>query len=290
MHKVYLEDSRSMTEVTDLVANLVVFDPPLWNHVNYSSTEGQLGNLTDYRQYLAGITQVANECVRVLQEGGMLVTVVPDVLLMQDGQTIDTVSFHSDIATVLRSCGLKLISSRVVLIGDEKQRDYIPTDDNPFRTREDFRTTRWMIAQIFCKGEIPKYLQVRAVDDYWGNPIRFGSQSVILGSKWLYRLMTRLLNWKWLWALKQKIRPKKQSGLNLLDYPVRASTEMFEWLISRWSRAGDLVVDPFLGTGTTLAVCQKTGRQCIGYEINPSARDVIQKSLPNKSDVAFINR
>ena len=35
------------------------------------------------------------------------------------------------------------------------------------------------------------------------------------------------------------------------------------------SNEGDKVLDPFSGSGTTLRVCQQTGRNCIGIEINP---------------------
>ena len=36
------------------------------------------------------------------------------------------------------------------------------------------------------------------------------------------------------------------------------------------SREGDLVLDPFLGSGTTARVCQQLNRRCIGIELNPS--------------------
>lgn len=41
------------------------------------------------------------------------------------------------------------------------------------------------------------------------------------------------------------------------------------WLIETFSKPGDIVIDPFLGSGTTLLAAEKTGRRCYGGEINP---------------------
>jgi hypothetical protein len=41
------------------------------------------------------------------------------------------------------------------------------------------------------------------------------------------------------------------------------------WVIERLTRPGALVLDPCLGSGTTAVACLQTGRNCIGFEINP---------------------
>jgi len=43
------------------------------------------------------------------------------------------------------------------------------------------------------------------------------------------------------------------------------------------SKRGDLVLDPFLGSGSTLIACEKTGRYCYGMELDPHYCDVIIK-------------
>lgn len=40
---------------------------------------------------------------------------------------------------------------------------------------------------------------------------------------------------------------------------------------------GDIVFDPFLGSGSTLIACEQTGRKCFGCEIDPKYCDVIRK-------------
>jgi len=45
------------------------------------------------------------------------------------------------------------------------------------------------------------------------------------------------------------------------------------------SNRGDLVVDPCLGSGTTMKVCLRTGRRCTGIEINPALESRIRQKL-----------
>lgn len=51
-------------------------------------------------------------------------------------------------------------------------------------------------------------------------------------------------------------------------HPTQKSTKLFEELIKKHSNEGDIVVDPFLGSGTTYRACQNTGRVCKGCEIS----------------------
>ena len=50
---------------------------------------------------------------------------------------------------------------------------------------------------------------------------------------------------------------------------------LMERAISNSSKAGELVLDPFLGSGSTLIACERTGRVCAGIEIDPVYADVI---------------
>jgi DNA modification methylase len=46
------------------------------------------------------------------------------------------------------------------------------------------------------------------------------------------------------------------------------------WLVNRGSLVGENILDPFMGSGTTLVVCQRMGRQGIGIEIDPDYFDI----------------
>lgn len=51
----------------------------------------------------------------------------------------------------------------------------------------------------------------------------------------------------------------------------RKPREFVGWLLSLYSAQGDLVADPFAGTGTTLIVAEELGRTCITGEIDPAS-------------------
>ena len=60
---------------------------------------------------------------------------------------------------------------------------------------------------------------------------------------------------------------KKEKGKNNTHITVKPIALM-EHLIKLFSKENALVVDPFLGSGTTALACKNTNRKCIGTEIN----------------------
>ena len=61
---------------------------------------------------------------------------------------------------------------------------------------------------------------------------------------------------------------------------------MIEELILRHSNKGDIVFDPFLGSGTTAIACVNTGRHYIGFELDPQYYDIACKRLDEAEGVA----
>jgi len=66
-------------------------------------------------------------------------------------------------------------------------------------------------------------------------------------------------------------------------------------LLTRYTREGDLVVDPFCGGGTTLDVARELGRRALGYDVAPRRDDIFRadaRSLPledGKADFFFMD-
>ncbi len=59
--------------------------------------------------------------------------------------------------------------------------------------------------------------------------------------------------------------------------------------IMLFTKKGDLVLDPFLGSGSTLFAAYKTDRNCIGYEINPVYINTTINMKPNDLQIDVIN-
>ena len=58
-------------------------------------------------------------------------------------------------------------------------------------------------------------------------------------------------------------------------HPTMKPLEHVERALTNSSRDGDRVLDLFLGSGTTLIAAERTGRACLGVELDPSYCDVI---------------
>ena len=64
-----------------------------------------------------------------------------------------------------------------------------------------------------------------------------------------------------------------------VGYPTQKPLKLLERIISASSNPGDIVLDPFCGSGTTLVAAHKLGRRYIGIDINPDAVDLSVKRL-----------
>lgn len=53
------------------------------------------------------------------------------------------------------------------------------------------------------------------------------------------------------------------------EHPTRKPTEYVQWIVETFSKPKQWVIDPFLGSGQTLMVCEASGRRCIGGELDP---------------------
>lgn len=90
----------------------------------------------------------------------------------------------------------------------------------------------------------------------------------------------KLLNW----AKRQKqleaegkltIWTMKRDKVNEYKHPTQKPVELITYALFNSSKAEDLIIDPFLGSGSTLIACEKTGRVCAGIELDPKFADVI---------------
>ena len=92
----------------------------------------------------------------------------------------------------------------------------------------------------------------------------------------------QLLNW----AKRQKLAEAqgkttiwsmKRDNTHEYVHPTQKPVELITYALSNSTKADDIVLDLFLGSGSTLIAAEKTGRICYGMELDPKYVDVILK-------------
>jgi len=75
-----------------------------------------------------------------------------------------------------------------------------------------------------------------------------------------------------------------------LGYPTQKPEALLVRIIKASSNRDDLILDPFCGCGTTIAVAQQLNRKWIGIDISPTAIDVVERRLISKNIGAIKNK
>ena len=65
------------------------------------------------------------------------------------------------------------------------------------------------------------------------------------------------------------------------EHPAQYPEELIERIIKTGTNKGDLVLDPFMGSGTTAVVAQRLGRNFVGYETEKAFIEITEKRLRN---------
>ncbi|MHA1783583.1 MAG: DNA-methyltransferase [Candidatus Helarchaeota archaeon] len=74
-------------------------------------------------------------------------------------------------------------------------------------------------------------------------------------------------------------KPQSNFRKDKAYHPAQKPLELIKKLVYLCSNENDIVLDPFLGSGTTMRACLELKRNCIGIEINPEYIKIIKKRL-----------
>ena len=83
----------------------------------------------------------------------------------------------------------------------------------------------------------------------------------------------------WTFVENNKLRTLNSVARERLGYPTQKPEALLERIIKASSNKNDIVLDPFCGCGTAMAVAQKLERKWIGIDISPTAISLIEKRL-----------
>jgi DNA modification methylase len=95
-----------------------------------------------------------------------------------------------------------------------------------------------------------------------------------------------LVNMKDVWNIDMVGRTAKER----LGYPTQKPEALLERIVKASSNQGDVVLDPFCGCGTTVAVAERLGRQWIGIDISPTAVGLMKARLQKMGGTATASR
>lgn len=76
-----------------------------------------------------------------------------------------------------------------------------------------------------------------------------------------FKSAVRKFKWKWAGMLQEDMKNKE-----VRYHPTQKPIELFKWIVNQYSSKGDLILDPFSGSGTTGIACMLADRKCICIE------------------------
>ncbi len=245
-HEIYLRDSRRLDFLKAESVHLVVCSPPYWTLKDYRRTEGQLGHVSDYENFLNELDGVWSHCYRALVPGGRLIIIVGDVCLSrrrnQGRHTV--VPLHASIQEHCRKLGFDNLQG--IFWCKISNAAYEVENGSGFLGKP-------YEPNAVIKNDVEYILMQRKPGGYRSPSLATRVMSVV--SEKNYRKWFRL-TWDDL------------PGASTRTHPAPFPIELAERLIRMFSFAGDTVLDPFLGTGTTSIAAARCGRNSIGVEVD----------------------
>jgi len=70
-------------------------------------------------------------------------------------------------------------------------------------------------------------------------------------------------------------------------HPTQKPQPVMRWILEKYAQKSDLILDPFMGSGTTLCACQELGMDFIGIEIDPEYCKIAEKRIFNTQGSLF---
>jgi len=251
-HRVHLGDARDLSLLGDQSVHLVVTSPPYWTLKDYVGSEGQLGDVQGYDDFLCQLRRVWEECHRVLIPGGRMIIVVGDVCLSRrEHGRHAVIPLHASIQESCRAIGFDNLAP--IIWHKIANAKFEAGGGGGFLGKP-------YEPNAIIKNDIEFILMQRKPGGYRSPSFESRLLSVIGEDRhkaWFRQIWT-------------------VPGASTRNHPAPYPVELAERLIRMFSFVGDIVLDPFLGSGTTALAAGRWGRNSVGIEIEPS---YFEKSL-----------
>lgn len=221
-------------------------------------------NLRDYGGYTFDFVNTANQIRRILKDGGVCVWVVNDQVI--DGGESGS-SFRQ--ALYFQKIGMNIHDT---MIWDKQFARY----PDPLRYSNCFE-----FMFVFSKGKPNTINKIKDRKNKWHGTNLHGSRRNNNGTELSSVNKNHVLDeygWRHnIWHGKTAANGKE------IKYCSQHPAVFPEWLIKdhlkSWSNENDLVLDPFLGSGTTARACKDLGRRWIGIELEEKYCQISEERL-----------
>jgi site-specific DNA-methyltransferase (adenine-specific) len=259
VHRLRVGDARDLSWIPDASVHLVVTSPPYWTLKQYApGNSDQMGHFEDYEHFLNELDRVWKECSRVLVGGGRICCVVGDVCVpRKKGGRHLVVPLHADIQVRARKLGLDCLTPilwhKIANGATEAEGNGAGFYGKPYQPGG------------IIKNDIEYILFLRKGGQY---------RSVPALQKALSMLTKDEMN-SWQRSIWTDLR-----GVSTRDgHPAPFPAELAERLIRLFSFAGDTILDPFAGTGSTSQAAMIAGRNSIANEIEPAYIEIARRRI-----------
>jgi site-specific DNA-methyltransferase (adenine-specific) len=260
LDEIFVGDARAMEKVDDRSVALVVTSPPYFAGKEYETALGEGHVPASYAAYLTMLEEVFADCVRTLEPGGRIAVNVANL-----GRRPYR-SLAADVTAILQDRLRLLLRGEVVWLkargaGGSCAWGSFQRPTNP--VLRDL-TERVVIASKgrFDRAVSPRRRAARGLPH----------ESTLFRDEFMEATTD-------LWEI-----PPESAGR--VGHPAPFPVELPERLIHLYTFRGDLVLDPFMGSGTTAVAAVRAERHFVGYDTDPAYVEAARARVERERPVA----
>jgi modification methylase len=274
-HKIYYSDARNMNEIPNESVDLMITSPPypmiqMWDEIfseqnpeikkALENNDGELAFELMHKE----LDKVWNETFRVLKNGGIACINIGDATRTLK-EVFQIYTSHARILNYCLKIGFHALPEILWIKETNKPDKFMGSGMLPVGAYVTLEHEHILILRKDGKRKFSSLeTEIRRESAFF-----WEERNTWFSDKWqdINGVMQGLNN--------KKLR--ERSGAYPLDLVYR--------LINMFSIQGDIVLDPFLGTGTTTAGAIVSGRSSIGYEIDKNFKEFVEEKIINISEI-----
>ena len=279
-NKVFYKSSDNMEELPDGSINLIVTSPPYFNikdyskdgHQNKSISDkkiGQIGDIDNYKDFIDMMLPIWKECFRVLVPNGKLIINTP---LMPMIKSDFSTHYNRDIFNINSDIEHSILSN-------------IPCSNlmdlyiwNRVNSTKNLMFGSYPHPSNFYAQNTSEFICVYVKS---GDPLKVDKN---------IKDKSKLTQQQWVEYTKQiwDIKIPGKNDFAFGEHSAIMPEEIVRRCIRLYSFYGDIVLDPFTGSGTTLKVALEEDRNYVGYELSEEYKTIIEEKINNAENDKFV--